>query len=72
MDMKLDSSAPYIKNASTRESGFLDWGDHLEPIDGQSSNFGRLLWRGDADDSSEAGIWNATPGSWHLVTPRDE
>ena len=50
----------------------VDWGGHLEPIDGRSMNSGRLLWKGEEDGLPEAGVWECTPGSWRLDLPRDE
>lgn len=72
MPTKLDSSAPHIANASTWNEDLVDWGGHLEPIDGRSTNTGRLLWKGAEDGLPEAGVWECTPGSWRLDLPRDE
>lgn len=72
MPTKLDSSAPHIANASTWNEDLVDWGGHLEPIDGRSHNIGRLLWKGAEDGLPEAGVWECTPGSWRLDLPRDE
>ena len=72
MPTKLDSSAPHIGGVSTWDEDLVDWGGHLEPIDGRSQNCGRLLWKGEEDGLPEAGVWICTPGSWHLVLPRDE
>ncbi|MEM7171028.1 MAG: cupin domain-containing protein [Pseudomonadota bacterium] len=72
MSAHLKSSAPHIHKASTWADDLVDWGDHMEPIDGRSKNSGRLLWAGAENRLPEAGIWVCTPGSWHLVLPRDE
>lgn len=72
MAANLKSSAPHIHNASTWDEDMVDWGGHLEPIDGKSVNRGRLLWKGDEDGLPEAGVWVCTPGSWRLELPRDE
>ena len=72
MSSNLDSSAPHIAGASAWEEDLVDWGGHLEPIDGRSTNRGRLLWKGAEDGLPEAGVWICTPGSWRLVLPRDE
>lgn len=72
MAANLHSSAPHIHDASNWEAGFVDWGTHLEPLDGRSTNRGRLLWKGAEDGLPEAGIWECTPGTWRLVLPRDE
>jgi len=72
MPTNLKSSAPHIADASTWDEDLVDWGGHLEPIDGHSHNQGRLLWKGEPDGLPEAGVWEATPGSWRLVLPRDE
>ena len=61
-----------MHQASTDSTDLVDWGGHLEPIDGRSTNRGRLLWKGAEDGLPEAGIWECTPGSWRLVLPRDE
>ena len=72
MPTNLDSSAPHIADASVWRDDLVDWGGHLEPIDGRSMNVGRLLWKGAEDGLPEAGIWECTPGSWRLELPRDE
>ncbi len=72
MAARLDATAPHIHRASTWDADLVDWGGHLEPIDGKSSNRGRLLWAGPENRLPEAGIWLCTPGSWHVVLPRDE
>ena len=72
MPTNLKSSAPHIANASTWDEDLVDWGGHLEPIDGRSMNQGRLLWKGQEDGLPEAGVWESTPGNWRLVLPRDE
>lgn len=72
MPTNLKSSAPHIAPASTWHDDLVDWGGHLEPIDGHSNNQGRLLWKGAEDGLPEAGVWESTPGSWRLVLPRDE
>jgi uncharacterized cupin superfamily protein len=72
MPTNLDSSAPHIAQASTWDEDLVDWGGHLEPIDGRSTNCGRLLWKGAEDGLPEAGVWICTPGTWRLVLPRDE
>ncbi|MEM7224519.1 MAG: cupin domain-containing protein [Pseudomonadota bacterium] len=72
MAANLNSSAPHIHQASTWAEELVDWGGHLEPIDGRSLNRGRLLWKGAEDGLPEAGIWECSPGSWRLVLPRDE
>ena len=72
MAAKLESSAPHIHGASTWAEDMVDWGGHLEPIDGRSTNRGRLLWKGAEDGLPEAGVWECTPGSWRLELPRDE
>ncbi len=71
MSAKLKSSAPHIQKASTWDADLLDWGHHMEPIDGRSKNSGRLLFKG-KDGQPEAGIWIASPGSWKLYLPSDE
>lgn len=71
MATRLDSSAPHLHPAARWDDDLLDWGGHLEPIDGRSQNSGRLLWKGE-DGLPEAGLWLCTPGSWRLVLPRDE
>lgn len=68
----LESSAPHIPNASAWHEDLVDWGEHMDPVDGKSRNRGRLLWKGRRDGLPEAGIWDCTPGSWHLELPRDE
>jgi hypothetical protein len=72
MPTNLKSSAPHIAKASSWQEDLVDWGGHLEPIDGNSTNCGRLLWKGAEDGLPEAGVWICTPGSWRLVLPRDE
>lgn len=72
MAANLESSAPHIHHASTWAEDMVDWGAHLEPLDGRSTNRGRLLWKGAEDGLPEAGVWECTPGSWRLVLPRDE
>ena len=72
MPTNLKSSAPHIANASTWRDDLVDWGGHLEPLDGRSTNCGRLLWKGNEDGLPEAGMWECTPGSWRLDLPRDE
>lgn len=72
MSAHLDSTAPHIANASSWKEDLVDWGAHLMPIDGHSSNAGKLLWKGDGDGLPEAGIWECSPGSWQLQLPRDE
>ncbi len=72
MPTNLRSSAPHIAGASRWKEELVDWGGHLEPIDGKSTNAGRLLWKGERDGLPEAGIWDCTPGSWRLELPRDE
>ncbi len=72
MPTNLNASAPHIAGASTWSDDLVDWGGHLEPIDGQSTNTGRLLWKGEEDGLPEAGVWQCTPGSWRLELPRDE
>ncbi len=66
------SSAPHLAKASTWDDDIVDWGGHLDPIEGDSINSGRLLWKGPKDGLPEAGIWICTPGSWRLDLPRDE
>jgi len=68
----LNSSAPHIAKATVWDDDLVDWGGHLEPIDGRSTNRGRLLWKGNEDGLPEAGVWECTPGSWRLDLPRDE
>jgi len=68
----LNSTAPHIAKASTWSEDLVDWGEHLIPIDGKSSNVGRLLFKGADDGLPEAGIWDCSPGSWRLELPRDE
>lgn len=72
MPTRLDSSAPHIADASVWAGDMVDWGGHLDPIDGRSTNRGRLLWKGAVDGLPEAGLWECTPGSWRLELPRDE
>ncbi len=72
MATNLNSTAPHIANASNWDEDLVDWGGHLEPIDGRSMNTGRLLWKGEEDGLPEAGVWICTPGSWRLDLPRDE
>ncbi len=72
MPTNLNSSAPHIANASVWREDLVDWGGHLEPIDGRSMNCGRLLFAGEENRLPEAGVWECTPGSWRLELPRDE
>lgn len=72
MTMNLKSTAPHITSVATWNEDLVDWGGHLEPLDGRSRNFGRLIWKGAEDGLPEAGLWICTPGSWRLVLPRDE
>ncbi len=72
MPTNLNSTAPHIAGASVWDEDLVDWGGHLEPIDGRSMNTGRLLWKGEEDGLPEAGVWICTPGSWRLDLPRDE
>ncbi len=72
MSAHTGSTAPHIHGASSFVEELVDWGGHLEPIDGRSVNRGRLLWKGAEDGLPEAGIWECTPGTWRLVLPRDE
>ncbi|MGI9316445.1 MAG: cupin domain-containing protein [bacterium] len=50
---------------------FDDWGKIPDMISGESHTFGKLLHR-NADGSSETGIWNCTPGTWHCHVTSDE
>lgn len=50
---------------------FVDWGVIPTMLEGESRTFGRLLSRKD-DGSSETGIWNCTPGTWHCHVTKDE
>jgi uncharacterized cupin superfamily protein len=67
----LASSAPHIAGAAELVDDLTDWGGHQMPIDGRSTNRGRLLVKGE-DGVPEAGLWRSTPGSWRLVLPADE
>lgn len=67
----LQSSAPHIHQASSWDDDLLDWGEHLSPLEGYSTNRGRLLWKGESG-LPEVGIWDVTPGSWELLLPADE
>lgn len=71
MAANLDSSAPHIHGASHWDEDLVDWGGHLSPIDGNSTNCGRLLFKGEGG-LPEVGIWDVTPGSWELLLPADE
>ena len=66
----LTSSAPHIHGAVTY-SELVDWEDQPDMVEGQSRTYGKLLYR-HADGSSETGIWNCTPGTWHCRVTRDE
>ncbi|MEJ2176693.1 MAG: cupin domain-containing protein [Gammaproteobacteria bacterium] len=50
---------------------FTDWGTIPDMIEGESHTFGTLLHRNE-DGSSETGIWNCTPGTWHCHVTKDE
>ena len=67
----LRSSAPHIHRASVWNEDLLDWGEHLSPLSGHSTNHGRLLWKGEGG-LPEAGLWDVTPGVWNLLLPADE
>src|SRR5215813_10906746 len=66
----LSSSAPHIHGA-TEFNDLADWGRQPNMVEGQSSSFGRLLFKG-PNNSPEVGIWVCTPGRWRLSIPRDE
>jgi uncharacterized cupin superfamily protein len=65
------SSAPHLHRAAEITCGLSEWGGHQMPIDGRSTNRGRLLFKAE-DGVPEAGLWRSTPGSWRLVLPADE
>ena len=66
-----DSSAPHLRPATYWNADLRDWGVQPDPIEGQSHNHGRLLWKGE-DNRPESGIWLCTPGSWRLTMVGDE
>ena len=67
---ELDSSAPHLANASTRND-VVSWGVQPDAIAGISHSSGTLLYKG-PDSQPEAGLWICTPGRWRLAIPRDE
>ena len=67
---ELDSSAPHLANASTRND-VVPWGVQPDAIAGISHSSGRVLFKG-PDNQPECGLWICTPGRWRLSIPRDE
>lgn len=67
----LDSSAPYVRNASTLKDNLVDWGDQPDCEDKSSKSSGRLLHK-DTEAPVEVGLWRCTPGRWPLSIPHDE
>ncbi len=67
---ELDSSAPHLANASTRND-VVPWGVQPDAIAGVAHSSGRVLFKG-PDNQPEAGLWICTPGRWRLAIPRDE
>jgi len=66
----LDSSAPHLANASTRDD-VVSWGAQPETLAGHSLSSGRVLYKGPGGQP-ECGLWICTPGRWRLAIPRDE
>lgn len=67
----LESTAPYVRNASTLNEGLVDWGDQPDCQDKTSKSSGRLLHK-DTETPVEVGLWRCTPGRWPLSIPHDE
>ncbi len=67
---ELDSTAPHLRNASTR-SDVVSWGLQPDAIEGSSHSSGRVLFKG-PNNQPECGLWVCTPGRWRLAIPRDE
>lgn len=67
----LESSAPYVRQASTLNEGLVDWGDQPGCRAGTSKSSGRLLHK-DTESPVEVGLWRCTPGNWPLSIPHDE
>jgi uncharacterized protein len=67
---ELDSSAPHLANASSRND-LVSWGAQPEALAGDSRSSGRVLYKGPGGQP-ECGLWICTPGRWRLAIPRDE
>ncbi len=67
----LESTAPYVRHASTLNEGLVDWGDQPNCREGTSKSSGRLLHK-DTETPVEVGLWRCTPGRWPLEIPHDE
>lgn len=69
--LRVKSSAPHARNASTLDVGMVDWGLQPDAIAGQSKSRGRLLHKG-PDGKPEVALWRCTPGHWPLALDADE
>ena len=66
------NSAALLYNVDKIKSEQLnDWGEQPDCLEGISHSQGILLWKG-SKESPEAGLWECTPGRWHLSIPEDE
>ena len=71
MTLKLESSAPHLKNTATYDGPFKDWGIIPTMIEGESRTSGVVIFKGPTGES-ESGIWICTPGFWNCHVTNDE
>ena len=69
--MNLTSSAPHLKNPSTYNGPFKDWGIIPTMIEGESRTSSMVIFKG-PNGQSESGISICTPGYWNCHVTSDE